>query len=106
MGRTEGQKWGPRVIDLDILLYGQEVVSEGDLTIPHPEMHRRRFVLAPLCELASYVVHPVFGVSIRGLIDRLTDQAQVELHSPGDREVGKEGGVTDAEKNSLDEGQR
>ena len=106
MGRTEGQKWGPRVIDLDILLYGQEVVSEGDLIIPHPEMHRRRFVLAPLCELASYAVHPAFGVSIRGLMDRLADQGQVERYSPWDREEGKEGGITDEETNSLDEGKR
>jgi 2-amino-4-hydroxy-6-hydroxymethyldihydropteridine diphosphokinase len=106
MGRTEGQKWGPRVIDLDILLYGQEVVSEGDLIIPHPEMHRRRFVLAPLCELASYAVHPAFGVSIRGLMDRLADQGHVELYLPGDTEAGKEGGVTDEETNSLDEGKR
>ena len=106
MGRTEGQKWGPRVIDLDILLYGQEVVSEGDLIIPHPEMHRRRFVLAPLCELASYAVHPAFGVSIRGLMDRLADQGQVERYSPWDREAGKEGGITDEETNSLDEGKR
>jgi 7,8-dihydro-6-hydroxymethylpterin-pyrophosphokinase len=106
MGRTEGQRWGPRVIDLDILLYGQEVVSEGDLTIPHPEMHRRRFVLAPLCELASYAVHPAFGVSIRGLIDRLADQGQVELYSLGDTEAGIKGGVNDEETNSLDEGKR
>ncbi len=106
MGRTEGQKWGPRVIDLDILLYGQEVVSEGDLIIPHPEMHRRRFVLVPLCEFASYAVHPAFGVSVRGLMDRLADQGQVELYSPWDREAGKEGGITDAETNSLDEGKR
>jgi len=106
MGRTESKKWGPRVIDLDILLYGQEVVSEGDLIIPHPEMHRRRFVLAPLCELASYAVHPAFGVSIRGLMDRLADQGQVERYSAWDREAGKEGGITDEETNSLDEGKR
>jgi len=53
MGRTDGTAWGPRVIDLDILLYGQEVVDREGLKIPHPEMHRRRFVLEPLCELAS-----------------------------------------------------
>jgi 2-amino-4-hydroxy-6-hydroxymethyldihydropteridine diphosphokinase len=78
MGRTEGPKWGPRLIDLDLLLYGQEIVTEKDLTIPHPELHRRRFVLAPLCELASYTIHPAFGVSISGLLDRLTDLHRVE----------------------------
>jgi len=78
MGRTDGPRWGPRVIDLDLLLYGQEVVAEEGLVIPHPELHRRRFVLEPLCELASYVIHPAFGVSVRGLLDRLTDPGLVE----------------------------
>jgi 2-amino-4-hydroxy-6-hydroxymethyldihydropteridine diphosphokinase len=78
MGRIDGPRWGPRVMDLDLLLYGQEVVAEEGLAIPHPEMHRRRFVLEPLCELASYVIHPAFGVSFRGLLDRLQDSAIVE----------------------------
>jgi 2-amino-4-hydroxy-6-hydroxymethyldihydropteridine diphosphokinase len=82
LGRTDGVKWGPRVIDLDILLYGQEVIREGDLVIPHPELHRRRFVLVPLSELASYAIHPAFGVSVRGLLDRLTDPARVVLYDP------------------------
>jgi 7,8-dihydro-6-hydroxymethylpterin-pyrophosphokinase len=80
MGRVRGPKWGPRVIDLDILLYGQEVIQEGDLVIPHPLLHRRRFVLEPLCELASYAIHPAFGVSIRGLMDRLDDESRVYLN--------------------------
>jgi 2-amino-4-hydroxy-6-hydroxymethyldihydropteridine diphosphokinase len=78
MGRVEGPHWGPRVIDLDLLLYGQEMVAEEGLVIPHPEMYRRRFVLEPLCELASYVIHPAFGVSACGLLDRLTDPGLVE----------------------------
>jgi 2-amino-4-hydroxy-6-hydroxymethyldihydropteridine diphosphokinase len=78
MGRHGGTKWGPRVIDLDLLLYGQKVVREEGLVIPHPELHRRRFVLAPLCELAPYAIHPAFGVSLRGLMDRLTDPGRVE----------------------------
>jgi 2-amino-4-hydroxy-6-hydroxymethyldihydropteridine diphosphokinase len=82
MGRTEGPKWGPRLIDLDLLLYGQEVVHERDLVIPHPELHRRRFVLVPLCELASYAIHPAFGVSARGLLERLEDQCLVERYDP------------------------
>jgi 2-amino-4-hydroxy-6-hydroxymethyldihydropteridine diphosphokinase len=82
MGRTEGLKWGPRIIDLDLLLYGQEVVAETGLVIPHPELHRRRFVLVPLCELASYAIHPAFGISVHGLKDRLTDRARVELYDP------------------------
>lgn len=73
MGRASGVKWGPRIIDLDILLYGQEVIEEEGLLIPHPEMHRRRFVLEPLHEIAPYAIHPVYGISIKGLLDRLED---------------------------------
>jgi len=83
MGRTDGVRWGPRRIDLDLLLYGQEVVSDTDLIIPHPELHRRRFVIVPLCEVASYVVHPAFGVSAQGLLDRLEDPCRVERYGPG-----------------------
>jgi len=82
MGRKEERKWGPRLIDLDLLLYGQEVVREKGLSVPHPELHRRRFVLEPLCELASYAIHPSFGVSVRGLFDRLNDEARVEQYDP------------------------
>lgn len=78
MGRTRKFKGSPRTIDLDLLLYDQEVIDESDLIVPHPQMHKRRFVLEPLCELASYVIHPAFGVSIRGLKDRLDDQKVVE----------------------------
>ena len=78
MGRVRKTHWGPRIIDLDILLFGQEVVHEVDLIIPHPELHKRRFVLVPLNELASYAIHPAFGVSINGLMQRLQDESIVE----------------------------
>jgi 2-amino-4-hydroxy-6-hydroxymethyldihydropteridine diphosphokinase len=78
MGRLREVKGGPRIIDLDLLFYGQNVISERDLIIPHPEIHRRRFVLEPLCEIASYFIHPSFGISIRGLKDRLSDNKIVE----------------------------
>ncbi len=71
MGRRESLRWGPRLIDLDILLYGQDILQEEDLVVPHPEFHKRRFVLAPLCEISSYVIHPVFGISMQGLLTRL-----------------------------------
>jgi 2-amino-4-hydroxy-6-hydroxymethyldihydropteridine diphosphokinase len=80
MGRVRGTKWGPRTIDLDILLYGQEVIEENELVIPHPDLYKRRFVLEPLFEIASYVIHPVFGVSIRGLMERLDDKSKVYLY--------------------------
>lgn len=78
MGRVRRERWGPRTIDLDILLYGQVVVREDDLQIPHPELHKRRFVLVPLNELAPCAIHPAFGVSMKGLLDRLVDPARVE----------------------------
>ena len=85
MGRKRDIKNGPRVIDLDILLYGQDVINEADLTVPHPEMHKRRFVLEPLCEIASYFIHPAFGISVRGLKNRLDDGKIVELLEPRKR---------------------
>lgn len=82
LGRKRQIKGGPRTIDLDILFYGQDVIAEPDLIVPHPEIHKRRFVLEPLNEIASYFIHPGFGVSVRGLKDRLDDQKIVECISP------------------------
>ncbi|MDD5169306.1 MAG: 2-amino-4-hydroxy-6-hydroxymethyldihydropteridine diphosphokinase [Syntrophales bacterium] len=78
-GRVRDEHWGPRILDLDLLLFGQDVIKDNDLVIPHPECHKRRFVLVPLAEIASYVIHPAFGVSIKGLLDRLQDERRVEL---------------------------
>ncbi len=80
MGRVRAFAGAPRTIDLDLLLYGQEIINDVDLIVPHPEMHKRLFVLEPLCEIASYLIHPVFGVSMRGLKERLNDQKIVELY--------------------------
>lgn len=79
MGRKKKTKGGPRIIDLDLLFYGQDIIDEVDLTVPHPGIHKRRFVLEPLGEIASYFIHPAFGISIRGLKDRIQDQKIVEL---------------------------
>ena len=59
LGRQRRAKWDPRLIDLDLILYGDQIVDEPDLKIPHPLMHRRRFVLEPLAEIAPHVVHPI-----------------------------------------------
>ncbi len=79
LGRIRKEIGGPRIIDLDLLLYDQEIIKEADLIIPHPGIHKRRFVLEPLSEIASYFIHPVFGISIRGLKDRLEDNKIVKL---------------------------
>lgn len=68
LGRERGEHWGPRTIDLDILLYGNLILNEPDLVIPHPHMNGRRFVLEPLTEIAPYAVHPTAGKSISELL--------------------------------------
>jgi 2-amino-4-hydroxy-6-hydroxymethyldihydropteridine diphosphokinase len=71
LGRRRGQKKGPRIIDIDILLFGNSIVEESGLTIPHPSMKERRFVLEPLAVIAPDVLHPVLKRSIRELRDAL-----------------------------------
>lgn len=63
--------WGPREIDIDILLFGDRVLTEPTLTVPHPGMHERWFVLKPLSDIAPAAVHPVLQQSVQGLLDQL-----------------------------------
>jgi 2-amino-4-hydroxy-6-hydroxymethyldihydropteridine diphosphokinase len=72
MGRLPGKKWGPRVIDIDLLMYDNLQMNEAGLTVPHPLMHEREFVLLPLSEIAPEKVHPVLHKTIRALLDRKT----------------------------------
>jgi 2-amino-4-hydroxy-6-hydroxymethyldihydropteridine diphosphokinase len=67
---------GPRVIDLDLLLYGQVVMNTTELTLPHPEMMERRFVLEPLAEIAPSMVHPVLGLSVGEMLARTPSDKQ------------------------------
>ncbi|MFZ0538888.1 MAG: 2-amino-4-hydroxy-6-hydroxymethyldihydropteridine diphosphokinase [Candidatus Sulfotelmatobacter sp.] len=77
MGRQRVQKKGPRTIDIDILLLGNAVLDTAEVTIPHPAMHERRFVLEPLVEIASEARHPVLNKTIRELRDALPSGATV-----------------------------
>lgn len=71
LGRQRTEKNGPRTIDLDLLLYGDEVIHETELTVPHPRLHERWFVLKPLWDLRADYVHPIFKKSICELLDKV-----------------------------------
>jgi len=79
MGRQRTAAKGPRNIDLDILLYGDLILQEKGLTIPHPMLHTRRFVLVPLATLGPDIIHPVLRQPISTLLDRCPDPSQVVL---------------------------
>lgn len=85
MGRQRLVKKGPRSIDIDILLFGNAVVNTPDLTIPHPEMTRRRFVLEPLAEIAPDLLHPVSQKTVTLLLAELAPGQRVQKYEPGIR---------------------
>jgi len=76
-GRTRTLHWGPRRMDLDLLLYGEIIVSDDRLTVPHPRMCERRFVLQPLCDIVPDLLHPLVGKSIVELLDALQSDETV-----------------------------
>jgi 2-amino-4-hydroxy-6-hydroxymethyldihydropteridine diphosphokinase len=82
MGRVRDEKdYKSRIIDIDILLYENETISEPGLTIPHPRLHKRRFVLVPLCEINPDGIHPVLKKSFASLLSECQDKSKVVLYN-------------------------
>ena len=78
IGRKKTVKWGPREIDLDLLIYDQLCLQNADLVVPHPRMHQRAFVLVPLAEIGADVLHPVLGKTIGTLLAELQTTKSVQ----------------------------
>ncbi|MFI5218404.1 MAG: 2-amino-4-hydroxy-6-hydroxymethyldihydropteridine diphosphokinase [Bacteroidia bacterium] len=79
LGRTASGKWQARFIDIDILFYGNRVIEKTNLVIPHPMMAARKFTLIPLHEILPAFIHPVFNISITGLLEACTDIGDVKF---------------------------
>lgn len=82
LGRIREVKWAPRTIDIDLLFFDDQRISEPELTVPHPMLHLRRFTLVPLCEIFPDFRHPVFGKSLRQLLEELEDPLDVSRYIP------------------------
>jgi 2-amino-4-hydroxy-6-hydroxymethyldihydropteridine diphosphokinase len=74
LGRERKEKWGSRTIDIDILLYGDEIISQPGLVVPHPQLHKRKFAMEPLIEIAPKLVHPIFNRTIEELNHVVNDR--------------------------------
>ena|ERR1035437_9196134 len=82
VGRVPGRRWGPRVVDIDILLYGSEQLETPQLTLPHPQMTNRAFVLIPLAEIAPNLKHPISDVPVARLRDQVTGLQRIRPYEP------------------------
>ena len=80
--RVTGKRWGSRVIDLDILLFEAAIIEKRTLKVPHPELPNRKFVLAPLAEIAPQWIHPQLGVTVTELLSTTTDKKRIHLMRP------------------------
>ena len=78
MGRERKEKWGERVIDIDILFYGDQIIDTSDLKIPHPEFQYRRFALVPMAEIADDLIHPKLYQTIHELLKNCQDSLAVK----------------------------
>ena len=87
LGRTREVRWGPRTIDLDLLLFDHYIINSEELIVPHPEMHNRRFVLTPLADIAAEVVMPGTTKTIAQLLKKTPDDSRIRLfHTSSDVE--------------------
>jgi 2-amino-4-hydroxy-6-hydroxymethyldihydropteridine diphosphokinase len=85
MGRHRTMKWGPRIIDIDILLYNNKIIRDKNLSVPHPMMHERRFVLAPIAEIIPQKKHPILKKTFKDLLQICPDTLTVKpLFNPID----------------------
>ena len=82
MGRQRQQPYGPRTMDIDILLFANQIINHPQLQIPHPQMANRRFVLQPLADIAPHLVHPAFGLTIAQMLAQCPDTLHVKKFSP------------------------
>jgi len=78
IGRIREEKWGSRIIDIDILFYDSDIINEPGLHVPHPELHNRRFTLEPLAEINPLFIHPVFNKAVTQLKNELNDNLIVK----------------------------
>ncbi len=100
LGREREVEWGPRTIDIDILLYGEQILSDDKLQIPHPQMHERLFVLLPLKEIAPKAIHPILEKTIEDLYDdrKADSNEKYDDELPGFKEIKTRGGYDDFER--------
>ena len=100
LGRERELEWGPRTIDIDILLYNGQIISDEKLQIPHPLLHERLFVLKPLREIAPNVLHPVLEKTVDSLYDEKKAEAgeKYDDELPGFKDISKGGSLDDYER--------
>jgi len=78
MGRIRKEKWGPRLIDLDLLFYDKLILNQEGITLPHPEMQKRNFVLVPLNEISENLTHPILKKTVKTLLQESSDDTEVK----------------------------